>query len=53
MDYSDVHIRIGQELREVYKYANERDINSALERALELRELARELVYALSNVKQS
>jgi hypothetical protein len=53
MDYSDVHIRIGQELREVYKYANERDIKSALERAVELRELARELVYLLSNVKQS
>jgi hypothetical protein len=53
MDYSNVHIRIGQELREVYKYANERDMNSALERALELRELTKELVYALSNVKQS
>ncbi len=53
MDYAEVHIRIGQELREVHKFANEGDWKVALDKAVEVRKLASELVYALSHSKQS
>ncbi len=53
MDYAEVYIRLGQELREVHKYANEREIKTALDKAVEVRKLASDLVYALSHAKQS
>ncbi len=53
MDYADTHIRISQELREVYRLANEGDIEVALEKAVDVRTLASELVYALKEIKKS
>ena len=53
MDYAAVHIRLGQELREVHKLANEGDLEHALQKAVDVRELASELVYALNTMKKS
>ena len=53
MDYADTHIRISQELREVYRLANEGEMNKALERAVDVRILASELVYAIKEMKKS
>lgn len=53
MDYASVHIRLGQELREVHKLANEGDLKHALQKAVDVRELASELVYALNTMNRS
>ena len=53
MDYADTHIRICQELREVYRLANEGEMIKALERAVDVRSLASELVYAIKEMKKS
>ena len=52
-DYADTYIKMGQELREVHKLANEGDIEHALQKAVDVRELASELVYTLSKMRGS
>lgn len=53
VDYSYTHTSMCQELREVYRLANEGEIEQALEKAVDVRELASELVYTLSKMKKS
>lgn len=53
MDYADTYIQMSQELRQVYKLANEGEINQALEKAVDVRQLASDLVYKLSEIKKS
>lgn len=53
MDYAETHIRIGQELREVHRLANEGDIEQAIQKAVDVRRLASELVFALHSMNKS
>lgn len=51
-DYTLTHIKISQELKEVYKLANDGDIEHALQKAVDVRELASELVYELAQMRK-
>lgn len=53
LDYSNTHIKMSQELKEVHKLANQGDIEHALQKAVDVRELASELVYTLSRMRGS
>ena len=53
LDYAKTHIEMSQELKEVYRLANEGDIEHALQKAVDVRELASDLVYTLSRMRGS
>jgi len=53
LDYANTHIKMSQELREVHRLANEQQVEQALQKAVDVRELASELVYALAQMKKS
>jgi hypothetical protein len=44
---------MGQTLRQFYKLANDREMDKALDMAVELRALASELVYEVNELKKS